>query len=387
MDQVHVRRCASWLGTLAVWFAVAGCLHRPEAFYPVGIYAARTTNDQASVRLAGFNLVAGPAEKGYLDSARRLGLKVLAAPGTFAGPKFSAQRARQAVVRFDSHPALWAWYLIDEPDLHRVSPGDVKRAHGFFKRIGARKPTALVLYQGGEAVNYATTVDLVLVDRYPIPWLPLANFPQHMRLADAATRGRRPLIAVIQAFDWRFYPELLPGKSNLRPPTYSELRCMTYCALARNAAGLFYYCYDDGTWKMSEHPEVWRDLQIVVAEVNERRLLFQARHRWWPYQHKFPNSLTGGFNAALEPAIIPALLNVPRGNAAVPEGNYLLAVNTTDQELTYQVTLPQLSVKPGVEAPLLPVFGEARSVPVAGGWLQDTFGPFAVHIYGPMPAD
>ena len=230
-----------------------GCQHPSRPFYPVGIYSVPKA-DLPLVRQAGFNLVTGPAEKSYLDSAGQLGLKVLASPGTSAGKRFDAGRARQVLAQLDGHPALWAWSLVDEPDLNGVSPDEVKLVQRFVKTQRAHKPTALVLYQGGEALNYANIADLTMIDRYPIPWLPLANFPQHIRMARLALGQDKPLIAVIQAFDWGYYPKLLSGGKNLRPPTYEELRCMTYCALARRATGLFYYCFDDGAWKLKEAP-------------------------------------------------------------------------------------------------------------------------------------
>jgi hypothetical protein len=356
---------------------VAGCQHGGEGLYPLGIYGVRTISDQQAVRQAGFNLVAGPANKPYLDSAHRLGLKVLATPGTWAGPGFSPDRARAVVSQFDRHPALWAWYLVDEPDLNAVAPAQVEFAHRFLKRLGAAKPTALVLYQGGEALAYGNIADLTMIDRYPIPWLPLANFPQHVRLVRLALGKDKPLIAVIQAFDWSYFPDLLPGKTNLRPPTEDEIRCMTYCALARRANGLFYYCFDDGKWDMRAHPVVWEALRTVVAEVKERQPLFQAEHVWWHYVHEFSDPASG-FNAALESSVTPALLRVARGNKWVPAGTYLLAVNNTDRSLRYRITMPPLRNEHVL------VFDENRTLPLVENWLEDDFAPYAVHIYGPL---
>src|ERR1051326_4768787 len=261
-------------------FTTTACVHLPRP-YPIGLYSVPMAG-LSTVRDAGFNTVCGPANQAYLDAAAQLGLKVLASPGTAAGKDFDALRMRAAVKMWDSHPALWAWYLVDEPDLNGVSPDEVRRVQRFAKQLGAHRPTALVLYQGAEALNYGDIADITMVDRYPIPWLPLANFPQHIRMARLGVGKKKPLIAVIQAFDWTYYPKLLPGQKNLRPPTYSELRCMTYCALARGATGIFYYCFDDGSWQAPQHPEMWEALQKVVREVNQRRPLFAATQDWWP---------------------------------------------------------------------------------------------------------
>lgn len=305
---------------------------------------------------------------------------MLASPHTSVGPKFDALAARRAVAQFDLHPALWAWYLIDEPDLNRVSPADVIASHRFLKRIGAKKPTSLVLFQGYSAADFGQIADILMIDRYPIPWLPLANFPQHVRMARLGAGPKRPLIAVIQTHDWSYYPDLLPGERNLRPPTFAELRCMTYAALAHRANGLFYYCFNDGRWKILDHPEVWESLRKTVAEVNDRWPLFQAEHQWWPYVHRFGDPKRR-FNEALESSITPALLRVRIGNEHVPPGHYILAVNNTNQKHSYKITAPD-----GVDL-FLPVFGENRFLPVIDGWIEDEFEPYAVRIYGPTEAD
>jgi hypothetical protein len=428
-----------WLGRhigrgaliLLVWLpGLSGCrapvLFGNHGFMPLGIYAVNSTNDFAAVKAAGFNLVTGPADRAYLDAARRQGLKVLASPNTSAGPGFQPASAREAIRQFDDHPALWAWYLIDEPDLNQISPDQVKHAQRFVKSLAAAKPTALVIFQGYEARDYANIADLLMVDRYPIPWLPLANFGQHVQLARLALPPNKPLIAVIQAFDWSWFPELLPGERNLRPPTKAELRCMTYDALARGANGLFYYAYDDGRWKIREHPETWDALTRVVAEVNARRPLFQAERIWWAKSAAFADP-AHRFNAALESSITSCLLHVRKGNAAIPAGNYVLAVNNTEWTQTYSFSAPERRPKaanerqktekgggteegakkteersgegrkPAAESqeePVpseppatelhVPVVGEHRAVAVRMGRVTDEFGPYSIHVYGPL---
>ncbi len=361
-----------------LFFASTACRSPRAPFYPIGIYSVPTTNDLTTVRQAGFNLVVGTASPAYLDAARRRGIKVLASPGSSAGPGFSAATVRRTVAEFDSHPALWAWYLIDEPDLNQVSPQDVRNAHRFLKNQGAHKPTAIVLYQGSSAFDYAGIADILMIDRYPVPWLPLANFPQHVWMARLGLGPKKPLIAVIQAFDWSYHRDLLPEEKDLRPPTYEELRCMTYCALARRANGIIYYAFQSGGWNIEQHPEVWDALRKTVSEVHERLPLFQAQHQWRPFAHRFKDP-TIRFNAALESSITPALLRVRVGDAQVPAGDYVLAVNNTAKTHHYGFHLSKSSDRP------VSVFGEERVVRPQGGWVEDEFGPYAVHVYGPLP--
>ena len=195
----------------------AGCrVARPGA-YPIGLYSVGSETNLAEIADVGFSLVAGPARRGFLDAAKANGIGVMASPGSSVGNHFDLAKVRSTVGRFDRHPALWSWYLIDEPDMQRVSPEKVEAAHRFVKRLGATKPTSLVLYQGDSAKWYGDIADITMVDRYPVPWLPLANFSQHIHKARLATNAERPLIAVIQSFDWTTHKSLLPGEENLRP--------------------------------------------------------------------------------------------------------------------------------------------------------------------------
>lgn len=353
----------------------------PPPSYPIGIYAVNSTNDFSMVKDAGFNLVSGSAAKSYLDAAQAAGLRVLAVPGTQAGSTFDPAAARRTVRALDKHPALWAWYVVDEPDLNGIPPEAVSRANRILKAAGARKPTALVLYRGYETLNYGNITDIMLIDRYPIPWLPLANFGQHVGLARLGVGKDKPLVAIIQAFDWSIDARELPGQKNLRPPAYEEMRCMTYEALARGANGLFYYAFDAG-WKMREHPDTWSALSRIIHEVNQRLPLFMANHQWWAKKHAFGDPAKQ-YNAALESSVTSCLLQVQKGNAQVPAGDYILAVNNTDQAQDYSVALP--AHQPSTLNPQpINVLDERRVIQPEASRLRDLFAPYDVHIYGPL---
>jgi hypothetical protein len=217
----------------------------------------------------------------------------------------------------------------------------VVRNHAALKSLKTSKPTALVLYQGYEALHYANITDIMMIDKYLVPWLPLASFGQHVEMTRLALGGGKPLISVFQAFDWGSISKMLPGEKNLRPPTHEEIRCMTYEALARGATGLFYFAFDAG-WKMREHPETWAALSNVVQEVNKRLPLFQAEHQWWAKEHQFGKP-AHRFNAALQSSVTSCLLRVTGANAVVTTGDYILAANNAERSQQYSFALPRPS--------------------------------------------
>jgi len=245
------------------------------------------------------------------------------------------------------------------------------------KSLRPSKPTALLIFHGEEAPDYARLTDVLMIDHYPVPWLPLASFGQHVGLGRAALGPDKPLIAVVQAFDWNYFPELLPAEKNLRPPNFAELRCMTYSALTQRANGLFFYAFEAGGWRIREHLETWDAVRRIVAEVNERLPLFEAEPLWWPKLHAFGDP-ERRFNAALQSSVSAVLLRVRRGTHATPAGDYVLAVNTSAWSQEYRFTSPR------PRAAAAPVLAETRQLPVEAGWLADHFEPYAVHIYGPF---
>lgn len=392
------------LYALALWLA-AGCGRRPPGaitadFYPVGICAAYEATNLPAVREAGFNLVLGTGQREYLDAARSNHLAVL----------LGVPRKGEGLARLDRHPAVWAWLLADEPEMKGVAPEQVEAEWRQLRAAGVRKPTLVIHFKGHAAADYARLGDLTACDRYPIPWLPLCSFGQHLRQTRLGIGPEKPLLAIIQAFDWRYYREQLPTEdaSRLRPPTYEEMRCMTYDAVAHGANGLLFYGHDDGPgrWRMSEHAETWTALRRIVREVNARRPLFQGRRVWWDKQHRWQDP-TRQYNAALESSLDAVLLSVQPGNATVPAGHYILAVNNTPETQVYGFTPPGQWGAGGGEqgaasgrpeaggngeasewsAPReagLAVLGEDRRVAVEGGWATDSFGPYAVHVYGPL---
>ena len=349
-----------------------------QDFYPLGIYGVQS-NDFGAVRAAGFNLVFGAPSLGVLDTATRLGLRVIASPPPLG--KADAGHATNAVVArtADRHPGLWAWYLADEPELNRVSPVVLRERRAALRAAGARKPTAVVFYHAADAHHYAAESDIVMVDRYPVPWQPLAVASAQWRLGRLTAGPTKPFIAVLQAFDWSAHPDLLPGGKNLRPPNPAELRCMVYQALAQGADGLFFYAFESGSWKLREHPATWTALQQVIAEVNDRRGLFKAEPLWWPRAFDFGSS-ADRFNATQDASISPVLLRVTAPSRTVPAGDYLLCVNTTPIAQLFTFGVPAK----GLEQ--LPALGEGRYVPVESDWATDDFAPYAVHIYGPFHA-
>ena len=94
----------------------------------------------------------------------------------------------------------------------------------------------------------------LMVDSYPIPWMPLAHFSQHMTWARSIAGPAKPLYAIAQAFDWYAFRDAVPGETRFRVPTHEELKCMTYLALAQPVDGLLFFTFASGKWFLPTTP-------------------------------------------------------------------------------------------------------------------------------------
>jgi len=371
-----LRRLAVLLGCAGVVVGMGGCAARP-GYFPVGIYGV-PKEDLPRVGEMGFNMVFAPASQDYLDAAQRAGLKVLASPGTSAGQGFDPARARLAAERFDAHPALWSWYLSDEPDLHNVSPGEVVAARRHLRRVGARKPTSLVVFEGGGAAEYGMIPDWMMVDRYPVPWAPIWTFWDHVRLARLATPRRTPLIPVLQAFSWEHYTDLLgPQPGPFRPPTLLELENMAHQAMVVGVDGLFFYTWKARDWDATGDPGFHKALTNVLFRVQERLPLFQAEREWWPQRARFKPADPARDHAVGAP-VKSAWLRVHVGTRRVPPGHYWVGVNVMEEPITMEFKLPAFTLSDRLTSL------DGKSYPVETQWVGLSFGALETIILGPF---
>jgi hypothetical protein len=315
---------------------------------------------------AGFNTVVATVSKENLDAAAISGLKVVA----------HLPADNRTLIELDNHPALWMWYLIDEPDMHLVSPKTVIRKNANLKRF-ARKPTLVVLMSGAAAERYRGTADQLAVDWYPVPWAPIGTMAREMRLARLALNGK-PFYAILQAFDWKAFPRLLRTDAALRPPSREELRCMAYLALMQGASGVFFYTYDVANWKLTDHPDLWRDSSTLAQEIGDTAAIFEERVNWWRVDSETHGSPAEMYNEIMEARVSLALFKVGKGAEGVSRGYYLVAANTTGEPADFSFELPFSNVSH---------FGTDRvSEPfvVEGHTVRKAYAPFEVAIFGPI---
>jgi hypothetical protein len=251
-----------------------------EGGFPLCMYGVETKKDLAIVKEAGFNCfqtyTKDPAVlAGLAAEAGRLKLKMLAYPDGVIDSSYS--------VRAKTWPML-AWYLYDEPDIHGVTPAELDNMDRKTKAWSPGQPTAFVVGQGSAAFNYGTTADALMVDWYPVPHLKLESLGYQVSRTRAAVRTLdkkrpgKPVWAVIQAFDWRLFPQHHERRVG-RFPTLAEIRFMTYLALVRGADGLFYFTFSQEGKTLDAWPDRWFILKSITSEINALRPMLE-KGKW-----------------------------------------------------------------------------------------------------------
>jgi hypothetical protein len=176
-----------------------------------------------------------------LDSAREAGIKITVS---------AAEPLNQFIPRFKDHPALWMYYLMDEPDVSKFSSlatqvrniKSLDASHGCYINL---LPCIADATQFGVSTyeDYVNTflntvpVDLLSFDFYPIvngATKPNAEYYHNLEIiSKAAKQAGMPF--------WGF--ALTTALGNYPIPNMAQLRFEVYSNLAYGAQGIQYFTY------------------------------------------------------------------------------------------------------------------------------------------------
>jgi len=184
----------------------------------------------------------------HLDKAQQYGLKGIVA---FSLTKDMAtddtkwkeflDTLRTSISRYKNHPAVFAWYPIDEPELQGIPIDKVKTVSNLIKSIDQNHPIFTVMNKPDLWVKYLPYFDVIAEDKY----LDYAtNTPEVIRgsikklKADLKSLNmNKPVWAVIGALDLK----KRVGSSSYHKPTSEEFNQMVDIALQEGAAGILVY--------------------------------------------------------------------------------------------------------------------------------------------------
>ena len=265
-----------------------------KSFFPIGSFHVPSDKllDFADVKDAGFNLTHSYAfhkkrknvdletAKKYLEEAHKNNMMVFQTIRRDWVIGRDSESIRKYVETLMSYKSLLSWYLYDEPELHHIPPSVMQSANKAVKSVDPFHPT-LIVSHSVDVINdvcrqYADAADSFSCDPYPgeagKPMSLVYNWVANCR---TIVGKDRPVWAVIEAFDVEFWK----GRKKFRKvkefgpvtkPTYKEIRCMVYLALAGGADGIIFYWLPTWAYHIrKDAPEVWNSITMIIKELKE----------------------------------------------------------------------------------------------------------------------
>ncbi len=239
-------------------------LVKRKPFFPFGWYHVSWAFDAEhrlrflrDIAAAGYNAVHAGVKtvdewQTFLDEAQKLNVKVVTEFGV---------DPIQVITRYKDHPAVLAWNPGDEPDGTGTSAEEMASRQDRFKQADPNHPSYMTLCVPSSYARYAGAADIIAPDPYPLPSSPTSVVYDCISSASAeAAKHHHGLIAIPQCFGY-------PDSGWSRVPNYDEVRNMTYLALLGGAKGIIYYVYDDGRFRVTDHPELWAAMKTMPREI------------------------------------------------------------------------------------------------------------------------
>ncbi len=242
--------------------------------FPIGLYGVGDSAHLDAIKEAGFDTVFAYASDGaglarIARAARQKGLRLLLDVRTLdkGGPDTSGW-------------PVDAWYLQDEPEINKVSPETLEKWSKKYRKIAPHGVQTFVIGDSAFAKPYAHIADLLMLDWYPVPHLALDSVADQIDETYRHLPEGKRLWMVVQAFDWRDDPPLVPGgkpRTVGRFPTHKEIRFMTYLSILHGAKGIFFFRFNqkkDGR-TLLDRPEHWDAVRRVTRELKSLQKIFE----------------------------------------------------------------------------------------------------------------
>lgn len=344
-----------------------------KPFLPNGAMMVRPREDLRTVAAQGYTAVMeytffywdDAAKQAWLDHLQELGLMAVIYP--YPKPEMSKGAAlheplrddelaqiRELILRWKDHPALLAWYLADEPELHSTLPERLRQLDRICRETDPYHPTIVLNNTPGGIDTYGEFCDILMPNPFP-------GFYQGggarrsieyayslVRHAALARGGNRAVWMTPQAFSWA---DVRTERANERPPDFRDLRSMYYQGVIAGSKGFIPYAYQHGR----RHPSIRLGLGCLARELD---------------------ALKNGILAPEEAAEFSAADGVLHSLRRSGDAAYLFVVNVSDAERDFSATVP---------AGAWLVVSENRKISLEDGRLRDSLPPLAVRIYTTDP--
>lgn len=190
-------------------------------FLPLGVYGVNP-NDMPSACDFGFNLVQSyqffdlstEKQREFLDAAQQNRLMVFAGLNWAGNAKATEEyltKLKTIVNTFKSHPALYAWYLADEPYIATSTPEKLKEVYDWIKQADPNHP---VISSNWELGNFKDCCDADMRQLYQ--GVPYRLSPGLEPYLERENKDIKTWVAIINSYDSGWGDD---GKKSMNPTT------------------------------------------------------------------------------------------------------------------------------------------------------------------------
>lgn len=236
----------------------------------------------------GFRLAVLGASKTELDKAEQYGIKAVVSFDLKMGTALDEGKWTQYILNitkmikmFKDHPAVYAWYPVDEPELQKIPVEKIKIITELIKRLDPGHPVITVMTSAANWGEYLPYFDVIAVDKYLTrSKIGVTSSTNVVRSAirrlkiDLKNKGlSKPLWVVLGAFETN--PRAIGGQSNFHKPTPKEFNEMLDIALQEGAEVILVYTlafkkhtvYED--WNLpKDDPVLWETVRKMPSMIN-----------------------------------------------------------------------------------------------------------------------
>ena len=266
------------------------------------------------------------------------------------------------VVQGHDHPALLAYYIIDEPSptQEHQKPEEIQRVYDVTRDEDPYHPVVICICTAALERTYINCYDVLMIDVYPVTDSPqpLETIADRMDHAWAATEGRKPVWFIPQTFGWDIVKGL-EGRPTWRTPTPAQSRVMHYLSLAHGARGSIPYCYHVYTEHNAEAKKAGRWPWVLGGYLPDKQ------PELWGSLAEQGKEYATLERALLQPRFAPTVAaggKVHAGWYWGTESGFVVAVNADDKEPhTVEVKAPE-GVGTMGDAEVLLGTGEAAAI-------------------------
>ena len=290
-----------------------------ELFFPLGIYLSDVKeSDLVEVNKTHFNVILpySQLDKKVMDmiyTTQQGKLKViysLKSLYTLDSEKCSDLNEEENYVKFvnkvnefKDHPNLLSWYINDEYPfcLNRNLRNRTLSIH----ELDPNYPSYSVLCYPQEVNQLMNSTDIMGLDMYPIGVSSIKKVYEYNEIAYNQILESKPMIPVVQIFDWAYY-YWNRGQTDFEssPPTLEEMRNMSWQTLVAGGKGIIFYSFLDlfrmneispfeNRWKdiIEFTNEIWKYKDVILSidkvdeiEYNQN---YNVKYKQWKYNNSY----------------------------------------------------------------------------------------------------